>query len=92
MHLKRSYLHEERLRLFDLFDLFNEFSLVNSVPVCGAEALFELFDPLLELRLVVVDRVNIFAHFHELSIETLDLAFNFLNASKTLLFLLIVLI
>lgn len=92
MNLKCRYLDEKWLRLLNLFYLFNEFCFVNPVPVRGLEALFKLLDTLLELGLVVVDRVYIFTHFHKLSIETLDLAFNFLNASETLLFLLIVLI
>ena len=92
LNLKCRYLDEKWLRLLNLFYLFNEFCFVNPVPVRGLEALFKLLDTLLELGLVVVDRVYIFTHFHKLSIETLDLAFNFLNASETLLFLLIVLI
>ena len=92
LDLKRSYLHEEGFRALHLLNLFHKFGFIILAPVGCAETLLQLLDSLLELIFVVVDGMNIFTHFLKVLIEALDLALDFLNASKTLLFLLIILI
>lgn len=81
---------KEGLRCLHLFDFFDQFTLIDSAPVCGGEALLKLFDTLFELSLIVVDRMHILSLLLELSVKVLDFTLNLLNLCETLLFLLIV--
>ena len=50
---------KEGLRCLHLIDLLDQFTLIDSAPVGGGEALLKLFDSLFELSLIVVDRMHI---------------------------------
>ena len=86
------YFDEEGLGGLDLLNFFDQFSFILPAPIGRAEALFQLLHTLLELGLLVVDRMHVLSHFLEVAVQRRDLPIDFLHSRETLFFLLIVLV